>query len=99
MKLLDYEAQWETLEASSSPISVMIIAHLKTKRTTQDPQARKRWKWVMIRQLYERGYDREDIIRLFRLVNWMMTLPDDLKQEFKREVQAYEEEKQMPIVS
>ncbi len=97
VKLLDYE--WEALEANHNPISVMVMAHLKTKRTTQDPQARKQWKWLVVRQLYERGYDREDIIRLFRLIDWMMTLPDELKQAFNREVQAYEEEKQMPIIS
>lgn len=33
VKLLDYEAQWESLEQSSNPFAIMVMAHLKTQAT------------------------------------------------------------------
>ncbi|MUG98664.1 hypothetical protein F7734_42795 [Scytonema sp. UIC 10036] len=29
-KLLDYEAQWQTLEETTNPFAVVVMAHLKT---------------------------------------------------------------------
>jgi hypothetical protein len=31
---------------------------------------RKAWKWSLTRMLYERGYGREQIINLFRFIDW-----------------------------
>lgn len=93
VKLLDYEAQWETLEASTNPFAVVVMAHLKTQITTQDPEGRLRWKLRLIRGLYERGFSQQDILELFRVLDWMMGLPEELKLEFWDELQRFEEEK------
>ena len=34
VKLLDYEARWSELEASTNPFAIIVMAHLKTKATT-----------------------------------------------------------------
>ena len=99
VKLLDYEHQWPQLEASANPFAVMIMAHLKTKATQGQPQQRQQWKWDLIRRLFERGYDKEDIRQLFRLVDWMMTLPDELQHRFENQVTQYQEERNMPLLS
>jgi len=99
VKLLDYKDSWETLEQSNNPFAVLIMAHLKTKATTGKPIQRAEWKWYLVRGLYERGYDREEIRKLFRLVDWMMVLPEELQQGFDRKLQQYEEEMQMPLLS
>ncbi len=98
-KLLDYEAQWQQLEGSLNPFAVMVMAHLKTKATTGEPQQRKQWKWVLVRRLFEQGYSRDDVVELFRLVDWMMGLPKALEQEFRAELRQYQEERQMPYIT
>jgi hypothetical protein len=99
VKLLDYEARWEELEASPNPFAVVVMAHLKTQVTTQDPQGRLRWKLQLIRGLYERGFRQQDILELFRVLDWMMGLPEPLKLEFLDEIRRFEEEKNMPYIS
>jgi hypothetical protein len=49
--------------------------------------------------LYERGYGRQDIINLFRFIDWILDLPPDLKQKFRDELATYERENQMPYVT
>ncbi|MBW4694063.1 MAG: hypothetical protein KME27_20140 [Lyngbya sp. HA4199-MV5] len=53
----------------------------------------------LTRQLYEQGYERQDILNLFRFLDWMMELPEGLKQAFRVELEQYEQEKQMPYVT
>jgi hypothetical protein len=52
-KLIDYETQWEELDQSRNPFVVVVMAHLKTKATTGQPQQRKQWKWTLVRKLFE----------------------------------------------
>ncbi len=99
VKLLDYESCWLELEQSDHPIAILVMAHLRTKSTTGDPIGRKRWKWILTRRLYERGYERQEIVKLFRMIEWMMTLPPDLSQEFRQELDELEESQNMPLLS
>ncbi|MEH2203718.1 MAG: hypothetical protein V7K53_06490 [Nostoc sp.] len=75
------------------------MVHLKAKETRQDDQSRKRWKLDLTKRLYEKGYQREDIINLFRFIDWVMRLPEELENSFWQEVTLYEEEKKMPYIT
>lgn len=99
LKLLDYEPQWQVLQASRNPFGLMVMAHLKTKATTGKPEQRKQWKWTLIRDLFEQGYSRENIVDLFHLVDWMMTLPPELDQELRRELKQYQADRRVPYLS
>lgn len=99
IKLLDYLDRWPELEASTNPIAVMVMAHLKTKAAVRDASERKRWKWVLIRRLYEQGWQRQDIEQILRMLDWMMTLPPELERQFREELEAYEEERKMPLIT
>jgi hypothetical protein len=99
VKLLDYTPYWDELEASRNPFAIAVMAHLKTKETRNDAVARKEWKFKLTRLLYERGYERQDILNLFRFVDWILELPEDLKRSFRDDLEAYERENQMPYVT
>ncbi len=99
VKLLDYEPRWLELEASRNPFAIAVMAYLKTKETRKDPQSRKEWKFQLTRRLYEQGFERQDIMELFLFMDWLMELPEGLKQEFKTELEQYEQEKRMRYVS
>ena len=52
-----------------------------------------------MRSLYERGLSREDILELFRLVDWILALSAENSKLFEEELARYEEEKKMPYVT
>ncbi len=98
-KLLDYEAQWETLEQTTNPFGVVVMAHLKTKATHRNPESRLQWKLSLVRSLFSRGYSREDVLGLFRFIDWIMVLPEELARSFKAEVRSSEEAQRMRYVT
>ncbi|MEC4816270.1 MAG: transposase [Scytonema sp. PMC 1069.18] len=97
VKLLDYA--WETLESSSNPFAVVVMAHRKTQATTQAASERLQWKLRLIKGLYRRGYGRQDIINIFLVVDSMMRLPEPLEVTLRDELRQFEEENQMPYIS
>ncbi|MGI2903324.1 hypothetical protein [Tolypothrix sp. VBCCA 56010] len=49
--------------------------------------------------MFERGYDREYILGLFRFIDWVMVLPEELANNFKTELRSYEEVNRMRYVT
>ena len=99
IKLIDYNANWSALEASDNPFVTVVMAHLKSRATANDPQSRYRWKMQLVRRLYERCYQRKDILELFRFIDWVLGLPPGLEKQFWDELEQYEEETKMPYVT
>jgi len=99
LKLLDYASDLPALEASKNPFATIVLAHLMTMKTAREPHNRHHWKVRLIRSLYERGYEADEIRRLFRVIDWMMDLPTDLEIQFKSDLESIEKEKQMPYVT
>ncbi|MDJ0799994.1 MAG: transposase [Calothrix sp. MO_167.B12] len=91
IKLLDYEAQWQSLEQTTNPFGIVVMAHLQTKATKQNPESRLQWKLRIVRMLFAKGYNREQIIGLFRFIDWVMMLPEELANSFKTELRREEE--------
>ena len=100
VKLLDYlePARWDLLEQSRNAFSVVVMAQLRAK-VTLDDDARKGWKFRLVRSLYDRGYVRSDILELFRIIDWMIQLPGVLEEQFREDVYLFEEEQKMPYVT
>ena len=97
--LLDYEERWSELEASTNPFAIIVMAHLKTKATTRKLQQREQWKWKLIRGLYQRGFEREQIIKLFEIIDNMMTLSTKLQESLESKIKQFEEERTVPLIS
>jgi hypothetical protein len=53
----------------------------------------------LIKNLYDRGLDGEQVRLLFKYIDWMMDLPAELKEALSVELQEFEKEQQMPFVS
>ena len=96
VKLLDYNL--EELQASSNPFAPIVEANLKTKVTTNDLNTRLSEKVRIIKGLYQRNFTKDEIIQLFRAINWMMQLSDELQLEFSNIWRAYEREMNMPYL-
>ncbi|NJO19936.1 MAG: transposase, partial [Spirulinaceae cyanobacterium RM2_2_10] len=95
VKLRDFDAVM--LSSSSNPFAVVTAAHLRAKRTTGQAAERQRVKIQIARELYGRGYSREEITRLLRALDGLLTLPAALQAGFESELRAIQEEVAMPI--
>jgi predicted transposase YdaD len=56
-------------------------------------------KWKLIQLLYRRGWDKQRIIGLFLVLDWMMRLPEHLKQALWQNIYVLEENEKMRYVS
>lgn len=100
VKLLDYDApeRWAELEASDNVFALVVMAQIRAK-VTENAETLKRWKFRLIRMMYERGYEHALILDLFRLIDWMIRLPAGLEADFRQELYTYEEQQGMPYVT
>jgi hypothetical protein len=70
IKLAEWRNKWEELEKNTNPFAVVVMAHLKAQEFGKGKEdERKKWKFYLIRMLYERGYTRKDILELCRFVD------------------------------
>lgn len=99
IKLIDYEARWAELSANPNVFAVVAMAHLRVIRTRRDLGARLNWKLELTKLLYERGYDKLMILKLFKFLDWLMWLPEELQQKYDEDLARYEEEKRMSYVT
>ncbi|MHC5754062.1 MAG: RpnC/YadD family protein [Nostoc sp.] len=99
IKLLDYQQRLSELESSRNPFATVVMAHLAALETRNDRLQRKQQKLTLVRRLYEQGFEREDVLNLLAFVDWLLTLPQDLEQEFRREVEQLEAEQRMQYIT
>ena len=99
VKLIDYLRRQEELEASNNPFAIVVMAHLVALQTRDNRTQRKQQKLALVRRLYEKGFEREEVINLFRFIDWMLTLPLELDQQFWQDYREYEETKNMRYVT
>jgi hypothetical protein len=99
IKLLDYTDREEELAASNNPFAVVVLAHLQTLATRRDPAGRYNAKLNLAKQLYRKGYGRQDILNLFRFIDWIMTLPTELEGQLQVELAQFEEREKMQYIT
>ena len=98
VKLLDYANDWQKLELDDNVFSVVVMAHLKAIEL-KDGFQRKHWKMTLVKNLYQRGWDRSIIIELFRFIDWVIALPKGLDATFWNEVKQFEQERAVQYVT
>ena len=62
-------------------------------------RTRRAQKVQLVKGLYERGWSADQVRRLFRLIDWMMVLPQEWETDFRTEVYRFEEGRRMPYLS
>ncbi|MGO9464440.1 MAG: Rpn family recombination-promoting nuclease/putative transposase [Isosphaeraceae bacterium] len=99
VKLLDYASHGAQLETALNPFAAVVLAHLKTQETRGDPATRRSWKFRLIKSLYGRGLDGEQVRLLFRFLDAIIDLPRDLEKALSVELAEFEKKRTMPYVS
>ena len=100
-KLLDYKQQVEELAASDNPFAIVVQAHLAAQATKgkASQQRRRQRKYRLTTMLYDRGWSEQEIIDLYRFIDWVLTLPLELEAAFRDDLETYERGKNMPYIS
>lgn len=99
VKLLDYQERRAELAASTNVFALVVEAYLATRETRHQPELRRAAKWKLVRLLYERRYSREEIVALFRLIDWMLHLPEEQAIIFNSDLDSLERELDMQYVA
>ena len=98
-KLTDFRQRMEELEQSANPFAVVVQTHLIAQQTRGDDRERMRQKLAQTKRLYQRGFNKKQIIGLYRFIDWVLILPDDMATEFKDELNVFEETQKMQYVT
>ena len=99
VKLIDFHQRWDELENSNNPFSLVVMAYLKAQETKGDMESRFYWKFLLVRWLYERGFRKEDVLNVFRFIDWMIVMTEDMEQKLKEKIEELEEENQMTYIT
>ena len=59
VKLIEFADRLDHLETDPNPFALVTAAHLRTRQTRKDPEARYQAKRGLVRLLYRRGWDRQ----------------------------------------
>ena len=92
VKLADYGESLDELLANPNPFAVVTAAHLLTQRTKGDDMGRYQAKRRLTRMLYERGWEKPRVQDLYRVINWMMHVPEELNERLDSEIKVWEKE-------
>jgi len=97
-KLVDrVDHEWR--EDNPSVAVQVARAQIAALRTAGNPEGRYLAKWQIVRNLYSLGYNGDELREVFRLVDWMVRLPENLSREFEKELTALEENLNMPYIT
>ncbi|MDF3054225.1 MAG: cytosolic protein [Gammaproteobacteria bacterium] len=99
VKLLDYEARKEELERMNNPFSMVILAQLTILESAKDPKSRLYAKTNMIRALYDKNWQKEDVLNLYHLIDWLIILPEELVLHYNEAIKLIEEERKVRYIT
>ena len=97
VKLIDYSP--EELEASGSPFALVTQIQLEYLSAGSDQERRYDAKVALTLRLYDRGYSREQILRLHRFLDFLLRLRQDLAIQYKQRLESIEGDLKMPYVT
>ena len=89
----------EALYAMDNPVAIVMAAHLVAQQTQPEDGLRFQWKRQLVCSLYERNYSKNDIRELFRLIEWLLVMPEKSVLAFNQELIEFEKEKSMPYIT
>lgn len=98
-KLVDWIGSDDRLADSHNPFAFVTRAHLKTRGTREQPMERYAKKRQLLLDLRRHGWDKRIAFDLYKILDWMMRLPDELEEALWEDVKKVEESEQMRYVS
>ncbi len=82
IKLLDFDS--EAIVTDNNPFAIITRVQLAKIHSEKDTEKRYRFRMSLTKELYQRDYTREQIIRLYRFIDYILTLPKPKALQFKK---------------
>jgi len=98
-KLTDYAERVEELLALDNAFGLITAAHILTQQTRKQHQERYEAKLRLVRLLYQRQWDKQRVIDLFSVLDWLMQLPEWLNTQLWQELETIEESKKVQYIT
>ena len=98
-KLTDYEERLDELLASDNAFGWITAAHILTQKTKKQDEERYNAKLRLLRILYERHWEKQRVINLFNVIDWLMQLPEWLNNKVWQELETIEEREKVQYIS
>ena len=98
-KLTDYAEEVDELLASDNAFGLITVAHILTQQTRKQHQERYEAKLRLVRLLYQRQWDKQRVIDLFSVLDWLMQLPEWLNSQVWQELETIEESKKVQYIT
>lgn len=99
VKLLDFVGRETELETHENLFALLVLTHLQSLATRADAEARRQWKVRLIKGLYPRGLDAEEVRHWYRYFDWLLPLPEEFEEQVRMEITQFEEEQRVPFVT
>ena len=99
VKIIEYDEKPFSEENSKNPFWVVVKAHLEAIKTKNNSKARFNAKLSLAKSMSKAGFLKQQIMDLFRFIDWIITLPKGLEKNFDQEIVKLEEELHMPFVT
>ncbi len=98
IKLIDYKSKIEDLKISNNRFAPVILAQLAAMQT-QGPEAKLIGKIALTRSLYDHGWTKNDIMNLYRFIDWVMTLTPHFELQYHKALEEIEEELKVEYIT
>ena len=97
IKLLDFADAAAT--ENNNPFSIVTRVQLAKLKSENNSDKRYSFRMELTKELYKKQYSREDIIRLYRFIDYILKLPKPKVLQFKKELAQFEEVYKMPYIT
>jgi hypothetical protein len=99
VKLIDWRDRMGDLEAGGNLFGLFLCAHLETMATRGDVPRRQEAKFRLLANLMRRDILEADLRRWYRLIDWILKLPEDANRAVWKRLEALKEPKTMSHVT
>jgi hypothetical protein len=98
-KLSDYAGRLDELLGHANVFGLVTAAHILTQQTKGRDVERHEAKWRLARILFQRKLDRQRVVDLFNIIDWMMKIPEPLQFQLMQDIRELERDRNMPYIS
>ncbi len=99
VKLIDFIGKEKQLEKSKNPFGIITLSHLHNIISGKDYEKKYIFKVSVVKRLYTQGFNKTDILNLYRFIDWVITLPQELDEKCTQEIFEFEEGLKMPFIT
>jgi hypothetical protein len=94
-KVIELEDAAGVFERFGNPFALLVAAHQAALKTRSNAAERCAARFRLVRYLYRGGLERDQVLHLFRLIEWLTQLPSDWQLRFEAELAKFEGKEQV----